>query len=89
MNNGYQEYTMPERTTANKLQREIFEDISRMKNLALTTKATESLSVNIPLPFITKFLYFTDYYVKSTRPGLNYTIQSFVKLINRAVHLDV
>ena len=38
---------MPERTTANKLQRAIFKDISRLKKIALTTKATESLSVNI------------------------------------------
>lgn len=38
---------MPKRTTANKLQRELFEDISRMNKLALTTKVTDSLSINI------------------------------------------
>jgi len=38
---------MPKRTTANKQQRELFADISRLEKLALTTKIAESVSINI------------------------------------------
>lgn len=38
---------MPKRTTANKQQRKLFADISRLEKLALTTKIAESVSINI------------------------------------------
>lgn len=38
---------MPQRSVANKRQRELFDDISQLNGIALTTKNTETLSINI------------------------------------------
>lgn len=38
---------MPSRSLANKSQREFFADISKLNGIALTTKRTEALSINI------------------------------------------